>query len=195
VPHTLARAFPPGLHESLSVALDGLPRAAHSPTGSITASNSREWPGITVHAEPLEIPYRIYNDVPAIDPGRQGSGVQVAIDCLYTRHHDGFVRQAALRRVLAAEYAWTIPYVVQLLGEYVVEICEDIERFAESELPARPVLASEVRSFADENPEFIGLTQQRSISYWECYQRGPHLYRDTYPGIRALRLMLDEPSD
>lgn len=191
VPHTLARAFPRCLQEPLSAALDGLPQPAYPPAGSITTSNSREWPQITVQGEPIEIPYRIYNDVPSIDLSPEDSHVRVAIDCLYTRHHDGFVRQAALRRVLDAQNPWTVPFVLQLLGEYVIEICEDIERFAETELPSRPVQAREVRSFAEENPDFIVLTQQRAISYWECYYRGPHLYRDAYPGLRALRLMLD----
>jgi hypothetical protein len=88
-----------------------------------------------------------------------------------------------------------VPFVLQLLGEYIIEICEDIRRFAEVDLASRPAWAREVRSFADENPDFIVLTQQRATSYWECYYRGPHLYRDTYPGLHALKMLLDRPSD
>ncbi|MFL6061476.1 MAG: hypothetical protein ACJ72E_09610 [Marmoricola sp.] len=194
MPETLARAFPGSLQQSLYAALAGLPPTAYPPLGSITYSNSREWPQITVHGEPVVVPHRIYNAVPAsvLSPDAQ---VGAAIDCLYTRHNDGFVRQTALRRVLTAEHPWTVPFVLQLLGEYVIEICEDIQRFAEVQLATRPAWAREVRSFAGENPDFIVLTRQRATSYWECYYRGPHLYRDTYPGLRALDLMLAGPVD
>lgn len=195
VSEILARAFPSSVQQSLSAVLDGLPLTAYPPLGLITRSNSREWSQITVHGEPVVIPYRIYNALPTRDLAPEDSQISTAIDCLYTRHNDGFVRQAALRRVLPSEHPWTLPFVLQLLGEYVIEICEDIRRFAEIELALRPALAREVRSFADENPDFIVLTRRRATSYWACYFRGPHLYRNTYPGLHALELMLDGPFD
>jgi hypothetical protein len=46
--------------------------------------------------------------------------------CLGTRHHDGFVRQECVSRLLERHHGWAIPcwaipYIVQLLGEYVME--------------------------------------------------------------------------
>lgn len=193
---TLARAFPRRLQRSLADVLDGLPHTTYPPLGSITSSNSRDWHPIGVQGDPVVIPHRIYNPVPVSDLAHQGSEAGVAIDCLYTRHNDGFVRQAAHRRLLAgAEHPWVTPFVVQLLGEYVIEICHDIQLFAETDLPTRPGWARQFRSFAHENPDFIALTRQRAASYWACYYRGPHLYRDTYPGLRALSLMIDGPSE
>ncbi|WP_310530056.1 hypothetical protein [Nocardioides sp.] len=193
---TLARAFPLSLQPSLAGALDCLPQTAYLPHGSIASSNSRDWSPITVQGDRVVIPHRIYNPVPAPDLVERGSEAGVAIDCLYTRHSDGFVRQTALRRVLAStDHPWTVPFVLQLLGEYVIEICDDIELFAETQLATRPGWATQFRSFADENPDFIVLTRQRATSYWECYYRGPHLYRVTYPGLRALALLVDGPSD
>ena len=191
MPETLTRAFPSGLRASLSAVLGDLPKPALPPSGSsITTSQSREWPAITVVGERVEIPYRLYNPVPPTDLAQIGSQTALAIDCLYTRHHDGFVRQRALHRVLASEDPWTIPFVVQLLGEYVMEICEDIQSFAQATLPQRPDMIREVHSFAENNPDFVVLTEQRATNYWQCYYRRPHLYRDTYPGLVALRLML-----
>jgi hypothetical protein len=46
----------------------------------------------------------------------------LVVRCIYTRHHDGFVRRRHLERLLEAEVEWTGPFVFQLLGEYVVEI-------------------------------------------------------------------------
>lgn len=188
---TLTRAFPSGLHASLSVALGDLPQSVYPPTESITSSGSREWPALTVGGERVEIPYRIYNPVPPTNLAPEGSQVAVAIDCLYTRHNDGFVRQRALQRVLASDETWTIPFVLQLLGEYVIEICEDIHRFAETELPHRPDMVRALHSFVADNPDFVVLTRHRATSYWACYYRRPHLYRDTYPGLLALKMMLD----
>jgi len=190
----LARAFPSGVRASLSDALAHLPTSDYAPLGSITSSNWHEWPAITVLGEPVEIPDRIYNPVPPADLAPKGSLVALAVDCLYTRHHDGFVRQRAIRRVLAFEEPWTVPFVIQLLGEYVIEICEDIRHYAETDLPRRPHMVREFQSFAANNPDFIMLTRQRATSYWECYYRGPHLDRDTYPGLLALKLLVPRPN-
>jgi hypothetical protein len=138
----------------------------------------------------VEIPYRIYNELPVTDLAPEGSQVAVAIDCLYTRHHDGYVRQRALRRLLTSEDLWTVPFVLQLLGEYVIEICEDIDRFAHGDLLRRPAMIRGFHSFAENNHDFITLTRQRATSYWECYYRRAHLYQATYPGLRALRSMV-----
>ena len=41
---------------------------------------------------------------------------------LYSRHHDGRIRQAALQSIVRADQDWTAPFIVQLASEYVVEI-------------------------------------------------------------------------
>ncbi len=194
MPLDLARAFPSAVRASLSDALAQLPTSDYAPLGSIASSNWREWPGITVRGEPVEIPARIYNPYPPTDLAPKGSLPALAVDCLYTRHHDGFVRQKAVQRILAFEEPWTVPFVIQLLGEYVIEICEDIRRYAETDLPQRPNMVREFRSFAADNPDFIVLTEQRATSYWECYYRGPHLFRDTYPGLLALKMLVPSPN-
>ncbi|WP_145043526.1 hypothetical protein [Mycobacteroides abscessus] len=68
------------------------------------------------------------------------------LGCLYTRHYDGFVRQQWVRTILDAEHLWVAPFVIQLLGEYVPEIIDDI---AEA-LRARP--AEPYGRFITENP-------------------------------------------
>lgn len=191
---TLARAFPSSLRPSLTGVLGELPETAYPPVGSITSSNSRDWPPLTLHGDRVVIPQRIYNSVPVSDLAPQSSVAGLAIDCLYTRHHDGFVRQEALRRVLTGPpHPWTVPFVLQLLGEYVIEICDDIELFAKTRFAAHLGWRTHVRAFADENPEFMMLTKERATSYWQCYHRGAHLNRSTYPGLRALALLAGGP--
>ena len=46
--------------------------------------------------------------------------------CLGTRHHDGHLREACVRQLLQQQRAWTVPFVVHLCGEYVLQIVEVI---------------------------------------------------------------------
>ena len=186
----LACAFPPSVQARLLPALRDLPPSNLAPTGSITLSGSGRSTGITVLGEPVDVPHRIYNSAPTSDTPLEGSVDATAVACLYTRHHDGFVRQRALQHVLGSDEPWTVPFIVQLLGEYVIEICDDIYRFAENDLPNRPGHFQTVRAFADENPQFVNLTRQRATSYWSCYHRHQHAGWETYPGLLALQTML-----
>jgi len=75
---------------------------------------------------------------------------------------------------------------VQLLGEYVIQICADIEKFTQTALPARPAMQASLSAFLRQNPRFAELTRQRAISYWSCYHRALHTSRDTYPALTSL---------
>lgn len=44
--------------------------------------------------------------------------------------------------------------------------------------------------FATANPEFLALTSQRMVSYWNCYYRASYPQLDEYPGqiiVKSLR--------
>jgi hypothetical protein len=73
---------------------------------------------------------------------------------------------------------WLVPYVVHVLGEYVVEISTLIlERWTAQASFAWPAC----RDFARANPAFMALTEQRAVSYYRH-----DLARDEYPAIVAL---------
>ena len=74
-----------------------------------------------------------------------------------------------LRRLFPSADAWVAPFVVQLLGEYVLEIVQLLAAHLD-DLKAEPY-----KQFIVENPGFLSLTKQRMISYWDCY------YRRQYP--------------
>ena len=80
-------------------------------------------------------------------------------------------------------------FILGLLGEYVIEICYDIERFARSDLPAHTALRQHLSAFLADNPCFAELTRQRAISYWACYYRDQHPSQDTYPALVALSIL------
>ena len=100
--------------------------------------------------------------------------------CLGTRHHDGHVREACARQLLLQERAWTVPFVVHLCGEYVLEIVEAIG----AALPAWNTQA--LARYLRENPAYVDTLERRSISYWSCYYRGRHPAWDSYPGRRTM---------
>jgi hypothetical protein len=114
-----------------------------------------------------------------IVPG-QLRGLQLhLVDCILTRHSDGRVRQKSLAQIIGSSNPWVPAYVIQLLGEYEIEIIVDIEANL-GILDAR--LYSQ---FLRANPDFFGLTERRVQSYWDCYY-GSHK-KDEYVGFRVLR--------
>lgn len=186
----LARAFPTGLRSIVMEVVDSLPPARLYPAGSVTLSNSRSWPDLVVAGETVTIPSRIYNAEPppeyaaSLSPQRA-----VVLACIYSRHHDGHVRQRSIPIMLSSDEPWVVPFVVQMLGEYVIEICADIERFTFTVLPRRPAMRRTFSAFLATNASFARLTEQRATSYWSCYYRRQHPSRDTYPGLVTLHAL------
>lgn len=189
----LLRAFPSTAWSDVQPAVDLVPPADYSPVGQITESNNADWPAITLGGEMLEIPDRIYNDFPARAITRLAPASRVAAGCIYSRHHDGHTRQQALHLALSHDVEWSAPFVVQLLGEYIVEICMDIERFLADAPAARPRTIRGLRHFTESNSDFMALTRDRAASYWSEYHRADYATADDYPAIRALRRLGDGP--
>jgi hypothetical protein len=97
--------------------------------------------------------------------------------CLITRSTDGFQRQAALRNILNLNQPWSIPFVVLLAGEYVVEIIHDI-------VGSISMLDREAyMNFVRENRGLMRLLRSRAIGYWDRYYRTSYPDRSTYPGL------------
>jgi hypothetical protein len=132
-----------------------------------------------VDDELMSIPYRIYHDPTKTSKDLLNSRQKQLVDCLFTRHSDGFVRQKYLAKIIGLNKTWVAPFVIQLLGEYVIEII----RVIEENLGKLDI--SVYKSFLDANPEFLILTEQRVASYWDCYYRPQQ--REGYAGFRVLR--------
>ncbi len=189
----LLRAFPSTARSDAQPAVDLVPSADYSPVGRIHESNNAEWPAVTFNGEMLEIPDRIYNDFPADAITTLAPASRSAAGCIYTRHHDGHTRQEALRLALSHDVGWCAPFVVQLLGEYVVEICLDIERFLTDSPSTHPNAAQGLQHFAEANPDFMALTRDRAASYWSEYYRADFASAEDYPAIRALQRLEGGP--
>jgi len=170
----LVRAFPTEIEGDVRAALACLPCDPHSlRIGSYT---------VNVRGETLSIPYRVYHDISKIRL-RALSQFQVEIvNCILSRHRDGFVRQRSLEQILGSKHTWVPAFVIQLAGEYVVEILELIDRNLDS-------FDSQTYSeFVTYNPQFVELTAQRIESYWDCYYRR-RTKRADYVGFKILRYL------
>lgn len=91
--------------------------------------------------------------------------------CDGTRNFDGHVRERNLIRLLGCgeiQYS-SLPYILKLAEEYVVEI---IERVVDG-LPRIP--DAMLKEFLRENPKWLDLMEARNISYWnENYRPSRH---------------------
>lgn len=156
--------------------------AQHAPSAGLA---------VQVMGEPLHAPQRVYFNVARLKSRvEQSQGEQQALTlCLGTRHCNGHVREACLRRLVDHHQAWVAPFVVQLLGEYVIEIVQ----FIHANLPQLPPVV--YGQFVRENPAFMATTERRAISYWDCYHRRQYPELANYPGLLALRALQQMASD
>lgn len=121
----------------------------------------------------MNIPSRFYFNEPKVEEERKLTHMQQKVlNCIFLRHHDGFVRQKRLEQLLNVTDNFIIPYAIQLLGEYVVEILWILDRHINSSS-----IESYVR-FTNENQRFWQLTQNRVVSYWNEH------YRHQYPNLK-----------
>ena len=145
--------------------------------------SSRVHPPFTVYqnGEALLIPTRTYYDREQLLACTHLAGdAGVIALCLGTRHHDGHLREACLRQLLLQERVWTVPFVVHLCGEYVLEIVERIDAV----LPAWNAQA--LAPYLRENCGYLATLERRAVSYWNCYYRWQYPVWKAYPGSRAM---------
>lgn len=170
----LWRGFPVQFRSAAERVLAALPDAATPGQGSFS---------VQVEGEELIIPRRIGN--PEMGETKFAALEGLVAACLYTRHHDGYVRQRNLERIVSSSLDFVVPYVVALIGEYVVEIQEVIVEHLDLATPGSPD-CRRYGAFVRANPSYFEKTAQRVRSYWNCYYRH---YGITY----AAGVGIDEP--
>ncbi|MES2070614.1 MAG: hypothetical protein V4488_09720 [Pseudomonadota bacterium] len=139
---------------------------------------------VKLKSETLSIPYRVYYDKEQLLKcvGCSGPEEIVAL-CLGTRHFDGYVREKCVKELLLRDEYWVVPFLVQLLGEYVVEIAILIEQSLLS------VDGKEYAKFLRENPKYFETLGRRAVSYWDVYYRQQYPKLNEYPAARAIALL------
>ncbi|HCT76214.1 MAG TPA: hypothetical protein DGG94_04115 [Micromonosporaceae bacterium] len=169
----MAAAFPQPLAANTAAAARLLLEPAHHQAQTFK---------VTVDGENVVIPYRICSSEPAQAAAETLTSIQQTIlSCWLTRHNDGFIRQRHLERIIRQQYPWVVPFVVQLAGEYVWQIVEAINRELSDVSQPGTTMSELYGDFAFRNPEFVDLTEQRAISYWNCYMRSRYLDLRDHP--------------
>lgn len=142
---------------------------------------------VTLNQNFLQIPYRIYNEAfTMVQLESLTHHQQLILFCIYTRHHNGFIRHEMVKHIMKIhpvlkENDFVIPYIF-LLGEYVAEICEDLYPYIKAN-------KSVIHQFIQENKEFSYLTYQRSVSYWnEFYRLSRYKHLRDYPARKVFDL-------
>lgn len=167
-------AFPAALSERVKNAVKQLaPGQMHAPSDTVIS--------VRLATESLNIPYRVYYDkLKLLNCVNSSGNISLIALCLGTRHYDGFLREQCLHRLLAVEEKWTAPFVIQLLGEYVIEVVHPIhERFLEG-------VEGKYQDFFIENVKYCEYLGFRAISYWNEYYRVRFPKHKDYPAAKAL---------
>lgn len=134
---------------------------------------------VTLRDETIRIPARLRFRNNHADEAIEGN-TRLMVRCLRSRSTDGFERQRAVRNLLLDVQPWSAPFIVALIGEYVIEILDDIATaFSDSVLD--PIV-----EFLLENPAYWLLTKQRVSSYWNVYYRRSTRRAD-YSGFKLTR--------
>jgi hypothetical protein len=170
----LRNAFPESICPIVEQAIEVIPAPSRAELGPLGRLG-----GLLVDGERVVIPYRIYASELRRVAGSLDEEAKLVLGCCYTRHDDGYVRERAVIGLIGVDRAWIVPFVVQLLGEYVVQISERIlERLGGLRLET-------YRRFAAANEPFMRLTRAHILSYWACYYKGEYGL-PSYPPVRVL---------
>jgi hypothetical protein len=136
---------------------------------------------VVLKEEELIIPGRIYYDETALEQLEPLSAIQkVIVYCLFSRHHNGFTRQKCISKIISSQNEWSMPFIVQIIGEYVIEILNDIFESRNS------INKGNLKNFVLSNRELFIRTRDRVASYWDCYYRTQFPKKETYVGFKIL---------
>ena len=143
---------------------------------------------IVLKGQNLVIPGRVYLDEPTETTGQNFTiRQQTILNCIYLRHKNGFVRQKRLEKLIAKSDSFVVPFVFQLLGEYVLEIL----LVADKHINERTI--DDYLNFFEENPKYRQQTESRMISYWDAYYRRPGYKRlNDYIGYQIFKRIKTE---
>lgn len=171
-------AFPTSLTTEVNSLLDKLNWTTEHTTAECFAIN--------LDGQTINIPYRIYYN----EPVQQNltDTETFLLDCIFTRHHNGYVREKKVRRIVTADNYLATPFVAQLLGEYVVEILQVVkDNLSLTQL-------DNLIKLKKDNPKFFKMTEKRVQSYWDCYYKWTTKKVD-YVGFQILKAMKDRTKE
>ncbi len=158
-------AFPSDLKENINKVIEAMPNNTFNNVSSIISDNIITY---TLDNNVVELPYRMYLlDIADAEYEKLSQTQKKILCCIYTRSCNGYIREKYLRKLLDMPYEqWSIPFIVKLCDEYVIEILEIIyDKLKERD-------NTDIQSFCLRNKVSISKSYSRMISYWNEYYRG-----------------------
>lgn len=150
---------------------------------------SRQWTerfDFNVEGHRVLIPARLHFDYERL-PLPDSDEAWLFARALQTRSNDGFERQRAALDLLADLRPWAAPFIVALIGEYIIEILDDISA------ALTPENVHTLAVTIAENGAYWDTTKRRVASYWNEYYRSNRssetrraYRRDEYIGFKII---------
>lgn len=164
--------FPLYLKETVQKLTEELPFKTYN---NISHYQTEERITYSLNGQSISFPYRIYiHEMEYEVFSKMSDKEKMIISCIYSRSHNGFIREKHIRNLLSMDYPeWVIPYIFKVCDEYVVEILEVVyeslkDRNTES-----------IKEFCTNNQIAFCKSYNRIISYWnEFYRCDCYLYKN-----------------
>ena len=183
----LVKAFPKELHSDLKIVLKIIPfgnnkvKLCDGTVHQVDNLIHDNELNLRLGNKTLTIPYRVYFDEPNPELEKNLTDKQKDIlNCIYLRHHNGYLREKRLNLLSNNSGKWTIPFVIQLIGEYVYELLPIIDKKINEKT------LDFYAEFREENPKYYQQTESRMISYWNEYYRHKFPKLKEYLGFRII---------
>lgn len=124
---------------------------------------------ISLLNESITLTGRIFFSEPTPELENNLSGTQKQIlNCIYTRHFDGHIREKRLKYLLNIDYEWVLPFKLQLLGEFVIEILFELDKH---------ITDNNSRGYKQltlDNKKYWQQTKSRIVSWWDTDYKFPN---------------------
>jgi hypothetical protein len=146
-------------------------------SGTVIGFLSSDYKEIMCKGEWLKLHNRIYFDEPEIvSENRLSKKQQTILNCIYTLHFDGYIRQKRLEKLFQSDDYFVVPFIISLSGEYVFEVLKVIT------LNLTQNRVKLFSGFIKENPHFWELTKAKIRSYWNEYYKSDFPCYEDYIG-------------
>lgn len=173
-------AFPKELNNDLQEVLKIIPKETYN---NVSIGYSENVIDYCLNNVIIKIPYRMYfTDVEFLKIEHLTDIQKEILYCIYTRSCNGYIREKYLKELVKLDFdCWTIPFIVKISDEYIVEILEVIY----DKLKIRN--NDDIKQFCLENKDIINKSYSRMISYWNEFYRSKEPNFHKYIGRKLFR--------
>jgi hypothetical protein len=172
--------FPRNLSDDVSRVVELITLKTYNNVSISTSEYSVEY---YLEGNLIIFPYRLYSiDISEEVIDKLSLQQKMILHCIYSRSCDGFIRQKHIQALLRMDYKnWTIPYIIKLSDEYVIEILEMIYDILKDQDNQK------IKEFCLENVQSFCKSYARMISYWNEFYRDEYLDFHKYIGRKLFR--------